>query len=695
VALPRTKTLAALAALGAALLAIRPREAREALTLHAFELVAPRGVGLTSFDAFRDRRESLVLRVPGRVALRARIPERASLDYAWSAEPGTRVAIRVSAVAHGTPALEARVERAAGRSWTEASLDLAALAGRDAEIRFDFAAGAPRVVLARPELWGAAAGPARPNVLIYLVDCLRADHVGAYGYPRPTTPAIDQLARDGVVFETAQACASWTKPAVGCLFTGLYPVFHGARTVDDALDPGAPTLAEAFRAAGYATAAWIANPFVSAPAFGLTRGFHRVVQAVDKPAAVNINDLPADAALITRRVLPWLAANGDRRFFAFLHSLDLHAQYRRRPPFDRVFLSRDRKRDARQVDLYDNELAANDHEIGLLLGALKRLRLYDRTLIVVTADHGEEFGEHGFTRHGHTLHQGLLHVPLVLKLPRSAQAGRRVAPVVSAVDLAPTLLELAGLPPAQGLQGESLVPLLEGRTLAERAVFAEQLSPRESLYAGRRGRFKYVQQFLPEPGEALHDLAGDPGETRNIVADAPAEGRALADEVRRFAQLGQWGYHLALTLPRPEAKVRLRVEAERGVLADVVRFGIAAGESLALSGDRRRLDYRFAAGTRRRHVVLRADPPEAPLRLRLTIDGREAVIQAAPSGAELHSPVLLRAGALRAELAQVSGILGAGASAIRAFYVPPPAASRKAVLDPELKESLRALGYVQ
>jgi arylsulfatase A-like enzyme len=694
VALPRGKTLAALAALAAAAVAIQGPPPRESLALHPLEHVAPQGASEQPVEALRDRRQALIVSAPEGATFRARVPERACLRYAVSAEPGTRLEVRVVANAPGARPLETRLERTAGRSWIEASLDLAPLAGRDAELRFDVGSGA-RVALARPELWGRADGPERPNVLVYLVDCLRADHVGAYGYPRPTTPAIDRLAREAVLFEQAQACASWTKPAVGCLFTGRYPVYHGARTVDDALDPGVATVAEAFRAGGHATAAWVANPFVSTPAFGLTRGFDRVVQVLDKPAAVNINDLPADAALLTRRVLPWLESHADGRFFAYLHSLDLHAQYRRRPPFDRSFLSRERKGDARQVDLYDNELAANDHEIGVLLGALERLRLYDRTIVVVTADHGEEFGEHGFTRHGHTLYQGLLRVPLVLKLPRSRHAGARVAQVVSALDLAPTLLELAGLPPLPDLQGESLVPLLEGAAPRERAVFAEQLSPRESLYAGRRGRLKYVHQFLPEPGEALYDLAEDPGERRNLMPEAPAEGRALAEEVLRFAQLGQWGYHLALALPRPEAAVRLRVEAEQGALADVVRFGIAAGESLTVSDDRRRLDYRFQAGTRRRHLVLRAQPPDAPLRVRLTVDGRELAIQPALSASALPAPATLRAGELRAELGQVSGILGDASAATRAFYVAPPAPSRKAALDPELKESLRALGYVE
>jgi arylsulfatase A-like enzyme len=693
VALPRPKTLASLLALAAAALSFRPRSLPEALALHPWTLAASEGVTTGAHEVLRDRRQSLIVRIPGRVSLRARLPERASLRYAWSAEPGARVGIRLLARG-GAKLLEAGADGVAGRGWSEGAFDLASMAGQDAELVFELAGSASSVALARPELVGRGDGPDTPNVLVYVVDCLRADHVGAYGYPRPTTPALDRLARDAALFENVQACASWTKPAVGCLFTSLYPVFHGARTVDDALDPEVATLAEAFRAGGYATAAWVANPFVSASAFGLTRGFDRVVQVLEKPEAVNINDLPADAAVITRRVVPWLAANAGRRFFAYLHSLDLHAQYRRRPPFDRRFLSRERTGEARQPDLYDNELAANDHEIGLLLDALKRLRLYDRTVVAVTADHGEEFGEHGFTRHGHTLYQGLLHVPLIVKFPRSQYRGRRSSAVVSTLDLAPTLLESAGLPRPRGYQGVSLLPLLDGAAAPERVVFAEQLSPRESLYAGRRGSLKYVHQFLPEPGEALYDLSSDPGEVQRLTPDGP-EARRLAEEVLRFAQLGQWGYHLAFAPSRPEASFRLQFEVLGGVLADVVRFGIAAGESLSLDPERRRLDYRFTAGTRRRHVVLRPDPPEAAVRVTLTVDGRPDAIEAVSSGAALPAPATLRAAELRVELAQAPGILAAGGQATRAFYVASPAQSRKALIDPELREDLRALGYVQ
>jgi arylsulfatase A-like enzyme len=688
---PRPKTLLALLGLAAAASARLHVPGSETLALHPWRLEPDAGVTPAAVEAQRDRRQALVVPLPGRVVLRARIPEAASLRYAWSADAGARVAVRVRAEA-GAEVVEARTESGAGRSWAEGAVELGRLAGHEAEIRFELSGSAPRLALARPELIGRAAGASPPNVLVYVVDCLRADHVGAYGYPRPTTPAIDRLARDSVLFEAAQACASWTKPAVGCLLTSLYPVFHGARTVDDALDPEVATLAEAFRAEGYATAAWIANPFVSAPAFGLTRGFERVVQVLDKPEAVNINDLPADAGVITRRVTAWLEANARRRFFLYLHSLDLHAQYRRRPPFDRRFLSRERRAGERQLDLYDNELAANDYEIGRLLDALARLRLYDRTIVVVTADHGEEFSEHGFTRHGHTLYQGLLHVPLIVKLPRSEQRGRRVADTVSSIDLAPTLLAAAGLPRPSGFQGESL--LAAGGPPTNRVVFAEQLSPKESLYAGRRGRFKHVLQFLPEPGEASYDLAADPAETREL-AEAPEEARRVADEVLRFAQLGQWGYHLTFAPLRPDSPVRLRVEADAGVLADVVRFGIAAGESLSLAADRRSLDYRFAAGTRRRHLVLRPDPPDAALRLALTIDGRAAAVEAATSERALPAPVTLRARDLVADLAGASGILAAAGRATRAFYVAPPAAARKAVIDGELRESLRALGYVQ
>jgi arylsulfatase A-like enzyme len=700
VTLLRPQTLAALLAATAAVLVVaRPVSRPPSRGSVRLEVAGTERAERASLERGRDRRPAWALSPPAWVRWRGAMPEDAELDFALATEPpGANLRLRLRATQGGAHRVLHEETGPVSGGWAERRLTLSGLAAGEAELELTAEGDAATVYVSEPRLVGRPQEPRPPNVILYVVDCLRADHVGAYGYSRPTTPEIDRLARDGVLLAQVQACASWTKPAVGCLFTGLYPVLHGAQTVDDVLDPGRRTLAEAFRDAGYATAAWIANPFVSANPFGLTRGFQQVVQVLDKPPLVNINDLPADAADITRRVLPWLRDNRDRRFFLYLHSLDAHAGYRRRPPFDRVFVRRERKGEARQLDLYDNEVAYNDREIGRLVEALKRERLYDSTLIAVTADHGEEFGEHGFTRHGHTLYQALLHVPLVLKLPGSGRRDSRVEGLASSLDLAPTLLDLAGLPVPADLQGMSLRPAIESGSRSPRSVaLSEQLSPKEVLYAGRDQRFKYVYQLLPSPGEWLFDLSQDPGELHDLLPEAPPAARGLIDEVLRFMQGGQSGYHVQVT-GDPDTRGRLEIEAD-GALGDVQRFAISAGERLEITADRRRLDYAFSLGDSPRHLVVRTQPAAAALRLRLSLNGKPVParqVALGPSGRNPEAiPTVVRGEDVLASPGESAALVKGRGARLSVWYVPPPAATRKAAIDPELEQKLRALGYLQ
>ncbi len=695
------KTLAAfLAILGGLAVVGRPPASLQPLVATPWTPRTTAGLASGLVEVGRDRRAAWTLHTPGSLSLQATIPAEASLRFAMSVDPPS-APVRLRVLVERAGAIETLADEAwkPGAAWAEYRVDLRRLAGASEPLEIAVEGADASVSIAHPALLGRSETPPGPNVILYVVDCLRADHVGAYGYRRPTTPEIDNLARDGVVFESVHACASWTKPAVGCLFTSLYPVFHGAQTIDDVMDPGNPTLAEAFRSRGYATAAWVANPFVAANPFGLTRGFDDVVQVIDKPPLVNINDLPADAADITKQVVPWLHANADRQFFLYLHSLDLHAEYRRRPPFAQKFLSPDRTGDARQVDLYDNELAYNDREIGRLVQALKREGLYQRTIVVVTADHGEEFGEHGFTRHGHTLFEALLHVPLVVKLPDSAQRGRRVAALASSLDIAPTLLDLAGGTVPHGFRGLSLRGVVDrGGTLPRRTVFAEQLSPKEVLYAGRDLRFKYIQQLIPSPAEMLFDLGADPSEERNLLPAAPEAAQGLMSEVREFLQLGQAGYHVSIASPQPTSRFTLRVMTT-GVLADVQRFALAAGERLVVSPDRKRLDYDFSAGAATRHLVIRTEPAAADVRITLEKDGRLVPAHSIALGPEGTSPATAdftpAVDVLRASVPQGAELLKPGGAPIKVWYIPAPSGARKATIDPDLQEKLKALGYIE
>jgi arylsulfatase A-like enzyme len=646
-------------------------------------------------DSGGERRAGLRLTAPGAWSARLTLPGDARL----------RLGLLPLTTGTGLTAI-ARLHRArstellrrlplTGRRWLD--LELALPGHPDEAVELELALlGEGEVGLSQPMLLAPGAPGPAPHVIVYLIDCLRADHVGAYGYARPTTPHIDALARDGVVFEQAWACASWTKPSVSCLFTGQPGVVHGARTIDDALDTGVPTLAEAFGAAGYETAAFVDNPFVSAEAFGLTRGFDRVGRALVAPRKRNINSLEGDALRLHRALLPWLETRARQRYLLYAHSLDLHAEYRPRPPWTRLFAQGPGA--PRDIDLYDAELRANDEAFGLLVAWLKAQGLYDRTLIVVTADHGEQFGERGAWRHGHTLDQGLLRVPLIVKPPGAARRGRRVREPVTLIDLAPTLLDLAGVERPAGLGAPGLRAALDGRGApARRVLFAEQLSPKEALYAARDARFKAVQQFLPRPARALFDLRADPDETRDLSAAPPPEARGLLRELDAWIASGLAGWHVAVA-PR-DAPAAMTLEAETGArLVDVQRFAVEQDERLELSADGRRLVYRFRAGSVAHHVVLRTEPPGAPLRLRLLRAGRPldpTEVRLGDHGARTSAaPFDLDASRATVPAQRVAELLADASVPVRVWHVAGPQRPRPEV-DETLRESLRALGYVQ
>jgi arylsulfatase A-like enzyme len=626
----------------------------------------------------RSTRDAVHLERGGRVVFPARIPPAAVLEFAVGARPvGSPVHVVVYANGHGINQVAYDETLRVGRSWTDCQADLAETLGAD-RIEFQIDGGPADVWLAEP-LITAPAHDDRPNILVYVVDCLRADHVGAYGYRRPTTPAIDRIASGSVVLEQAFANAAWTLASVGTLFTGVYPHRHGAQTRDGTLRIDLPTVAERLREAGYATAAWTANPVMDATTFGLSRGFDRY----ELLARGRVWEVDADAALLNNAVLAWLDQNRDRRFFVYLHSLDLHTPYRPRPPFDALFLRPGRDEMGQAMDLYDNELAYNDREIGRLVEWLRKQDLYDNLLLLLTADHGEEFGEHGQVRHGRSLFEGLLHVPLFLKLPGSRGRGWRVSTPVSHLDVAPTLLDFARAAPLEDADGISLRPLLERKRLPARLIFAEQISPRETIYAVRDDRYKYVRQLIPENREYLFDFVHDPGETENLAEVGIERARPLADAIGRFLRVGQKGYHLAFAPPPARVETRLEITAAAPI-ERAIRLLIEDGDQLRLGAGGRTCEYRFQPRGGERHLLVETAPPGASLALELYRGERLL----------LRETVQASALSLVSDWADVPG-LEDQRDPLVVWYVPAPAPDSRGGLDPELAAQLEVLGYAE
>jgi len=405
---------------------------------------------------------------------------------------------------------------------------------------------------ATPRQVAVGAAPKGPNVILILVDTLRADHLSCYGATTNHTPVIDGLAADGTRFAHAYTQASWTRPSVATIFSSLYPSSHRTIHKSDALPDAVVTLAEVMQQAGYSTIGF-ANNINVAPLFGFQQGFDEYVflepefffGATESAAQLTIyNQLrlvreryvsqrkwvenyyqPAD--VVTKHGLDWIAARGkDRPFFMFLHYMEPHDPYFVHPYNGEAYArvanpNPDPALADKYRSAYDGAIRFLDGELARLFQDLKATGLYDDALIVLTADHGEEFHEHGGWWHGTTLYDEQLAVPLIVKPPRGGTGGVVNDAMVSSVDIAPTIIQSVGAAVPQAMVGKPL-GLGAGAPAPRDHAFAESELEGNSLQAYRSGGMKVIHanpgnpRGLPE--HQLFDVASDPGEQKNLIA---------------------------------------------------------------------------------------------------------------------------------------------------------------------------------
>jgi choline-sulfatase len=424
-------------------------------------------------------------------------------------------------------------------------------------------AGSPRTAgAAVPASFQRTVPSPKPrNVIIYLVDALRADHLGCYGYSRPVSPHIDAFARQAVTFRHTVAQSSWTRPATTTILTGLLPRTHGVNGRRDKLSEQALTLAEMLQARGYHTAGFVTNGNV-ARSFGLAQGFETYELLPRKHSAAT--DVNAAAA-------GWLESGWkrDAPFFLYLHTVEPHAPYTPPPPFRQRFapevhdelLTRmkvfHRLEDGslaptpelRQslLDLYDAEIAANDAAFGELIDLLARRGLWEDTVVVFISDHGEELFDHGGWEHGKTLHAEMLDVPLLVRAPGAG--AKSVQRQVQQVDVAPTILDLLSLPVPPVVEGRSLVPWITGGNTggtpeddpeAEAYSWLDQHGFRAASVTTPAWRM--IEDRAPNAGRDLYDRRADPTEHRDLADERAVRtgylrAHLLAAERRRKGAL--------------------------------------------------------------------------------------------------------------------------------------------------------------
>jgi choline-sulfatase len=384
---------------------------------------------------------------------------------------------------------------------------------------------------------GAAAPPAARNLVIITIDTLRADHVGAYGYGPARTPTMDRIAREGVKFVAAYATAPITLPSHASLMTGRYPAGHGARDNGMRVDLATPTIADALLRAGLSTAGFVAA-YPLDRRFGLIKGFQTYGDRMpprptfstassgdrsrEPEASANagaVNERPGRS--VVDEALTWLDRHRHERFFLWVHLFEPHAPYGN---------ASDARRPMRQR--YDDEVAEADAQAGRLIDGLGPARA--STLVVLTADHGESFGEHGEIGHSIFVYDTTLRVPLLLS-GAGVTAGRTIDAPVALIDIAPTVLRLLGVPPFEA-DGIDLGPALAGTPLAARELYAESFAPLldfgwSPLRSIRSARWKYISAPTPE----LYELERDPGETIDRSRVEQARAAQLEAGVRRYS----------------------------------------------------------------------------------------------------------------------------------------------------------------
>jgi len=369
------------------------------------------------------------------------------------------------------------------------------------------------------------------KIILYVIDSLRADHLPCYGYKRSTAPYIQSLVHDSVIFEKAYCQSTWTRASAASILTGTYPSVHGVITMEDFMPFDIRTLPELLKEHGYQTIGISAMGNVSST-FGFNKGFDHFVDLYKDEELLQKRGRTSEykffkryekehtivdplAEDITQKAIPFIEKYYDQKMFIFLWSIDVHnpffppikkfSNYPYEGPIDgsnkSIRKAKRPKEIQRLIDLYDDEIYYNDQCIGEFINYLKKKGIYDESLIILTSDHGESFYEHGLKGHGQIPYEEQIHIPLIIKFPRSENRGHREGTIVQLIDLYPTIAKLAGVNniPAY-VCGTDLRKVIRTKERMERYAFVEtRLKRSRALWrAVRTERWKYIVQSPPE-----------------------------------------------------------------------------------------------------------------------------------------------------------------------------------------------------
>jgi arylsulfatase A-like enzyme len=509
--------------------------------------MAPQGEARGEVTLGGVKRQALVASSPQSYVFRVHVPgPGASLGFAWgSSQPGA--SFEVWAAKDGSAPERLFEGVSDGEGWREQVVGLSGYEEDTVELTLKVGGAWGETQTAAwgdAGLWSEplqdqAKPPSAPevpaqNLVIYLIDTMRYDKFSVYNdKTKVETPNIDAFAKDGVIFEHAYDNENWTKPSTATILTGLYPSTHKTKEDSSKLPTQITMLPEHLKKQGFKTGSFIANGYVS-NAFGFDQGWDYYTNYIREYKNTDADRVVADA-------VKWIDKVKDQRFFAYVHTIDPHVPYSppeewRKKYWDKPYRGPIRPQntgnqladikigdmkltptDKEYLEaLYNGEVAFNDHEFGRLVEALKERGLYENTAILIVADHGEEFWDHGAVGHGHSLYEELLRPPFFLRFPGKAPSGRRVSNVVQMVDVVPTVYDLLGVPHNEGVEGVSLVSTFDGAGEPRPYMAASEfLSGYRSF---RVGRYKWITDGK---GGKMYDVVGDRHETKELLKKRP------------------------------------------------------------------------------------------------------------------------------------------------------------------------------
>jgi arylsulfatase A-like enzyme len=656
---------------------------------------------------------------PGRLRFTLDIPRGARLQMACAVDPrfhdrpGVEFVVKVIKDRREETVFTLLLDpiaRAEHRAWVPVDVDLSKQAGQGRELVLE-TRGYEKTGDAERAWWGTPAvtvARRAPLAIIYLVDTLRSDHTGVYGYPRTTTPELDAFARDAVVFDTAIAHASWTKPSVASILTSKLPAQHKAVQLRDPLDASNRTIAQRLDAQGWATGAAIANSVIYGAESEFDRGFD-VFAGLHGDGDQRSKLVGAD--VVVDSALAFLRSRQGLPTFLYVHTMDPHVPYEPPAPFDRMFEphptaghpARDPRTDYkepldrdRMIAQYDGDVAFGDREFGRFVRELKAAGLYEDALVVFLADHGEEFQDHGGWLHGRSLFDELIRIPLVVKFPGNRGAGRRVAEQVQGLDVVPTVLDAMGLPVPRDLGGQPLQRAVAGGSKTRTAL--AEISHRGFVaYGARTEGDKYVRRFSPDDDALYFDLRADPREQASVAEQNPERVRLLQAQSEAGMSPNPFRYIVQVS---GAGHFQIKLET-RGWLEGVEATGLGEGDRSSLGGNGRRLDLSLKPRPGApREIGFTVRPVGVPVTLAGTRDGRPLLTaEVAVGGGSFHPATFpFRLPDIESETDNDRGInLFAapppGTPGVRVWLALPPGRT-VGEMDEASRERLKALGYV-